>query len=239
MRRAAIGQHHVIGDIDQGRDRALARAFQAVLQPLGRGGVSDARDNAAIKRRATCGVIGADRQWAGETAGDMRRGDRFQRAEPGGGQIARDPVKPHAIRPVGGDRHIEHRIAALIIGETLPDRRIAGQFKDPVVLIAQLQLADRTHHAVRFDPADCADLQFKPAARNHRAGQAEHADHAGAGIGRAADHLQRRTGPGIDAEHLQLVSIGVALRADHPRDAKTCEPIGGVFDPLNLQPDGV
>ena len=52
---------------------------------------------------------------------------------------------------------VEHGIVELsVIGEGRADRRIGGQLDDPVMLVAELQLAHRAHHAVALDAADRA-----------------------------------------------------------------------------------
>ena len=239
MGRAPEAQHHVVGQIDQRRDRALPRALQPVLQPLRRGAVGHALDDAAMEGRAAFGIFGADLGGTGEGAVRRQHGNRLQRPKPRRRQIAGDAVDAHAVGPVGGDRHVEHRIGAMVFGEGCADRGVRGQFDDPVVILAQLQLASRAHHPVGFDPTHRGNLQHHAVHRHGRARQAEHADQTGAGIGRAADHLQRIAFPGVDGQHLQLVGIGVRRGGEHPGDAEAGQLRGGILDPLHFQPDGV
>ena len=239
MGGAAIGQHHVIGNVDQGRNRTLASAFKPVLQPGRAGAVLYAVDRAAIKRRAPFRIVGTDRYRAGEAAGNLLHRDWLQLAESESGEIAGDAVNAHAIGPVGGNRHVEHRIGAVIFGKGHADRGFDRQLYDPVVIVAQSQFGDRAHHPVRLDPADRALLELEPAIGHHRAGHAEHADHAGAGIGRAADHLERIARAGIDGEHLQLVSIGMLLGGQHLGHHKPAKLVRGVFNTLDFESDSV
>ena len=67
-RRAPGGRSRasVVGDVDQRRDRPLARALQPLLQPVGRGAVAHAADDPAVEGRAAFGIVGADLDRAGE-----------------------------------------------------------------------------------------------------------------------------------------------------------------------------
>ena len=102
------------------------------------------------------------------------------------------------------------------------------------MVFAQLQLADRAHHAARFDAADGGDLQRQIAARHVSARRPKHAEHPGAGVGGAADDLHRAV-PGIDAQHLQLVGLRMLVGAQHPGDAERAERLGRVGQALDLQ----
>ena len=243
VRRAAEGEHHIIGNVDQCRDRPLSGALEPRLQPLGRRAVPHAANDAAVERRAAFGVIGADLGRARERARHRLGRERLEGAQPRRGEIARDAIDAHAIGAVGRDRHVEHRIGAVIIGEGRAHRRIRRQFDDALVVVAQLELACRAHHAVRFDAAHRRLAQRHAARRHHRARQPKHPDEACARVGRAANHLERRTpvhfGPGVDREHLQLVGIGMPRGGEHARDAKARERGGGILDPFDFEPDGV
>ena len=104
------------------------------------------------------------------------------------------------------------------------------------MLVAQFELAHRAHHAVACHPTDRGDLQRDVAPRHIGAGRTEHADEAGARIGRAADDLHRPLAR-VDAQHLELVRLRVALGGEHARDAERREPGRRVLDALDLQPD--
>ena len=104
------------------------------------------------------------------------------------------------------------------------------------MVVAQFELAGRAHHAVRFDPADRGDAQHHAVGGHRRAGQPEHAGHAGARVGGAADDLDRAVA-GVDAEHLQLVGLRVGPGAEHARDLEVGEFRGRVIDAFDLQPD--
>ena len=164
-------------------------------------------------------------------------GQRLRGAEPRRDEIERDAARAHAIGPVGQHVDVDHRIVEPgIIGIGHADRRIRRHFDDPVMLLADLEFACRAHHAVRFDAADRRDLQHHCVRGHDRACGSEYAEHARAGIGRAADDLQRAV-TGIDRKHLQLVGLRVRRGAEHARDLERGERGTGVFDPFHFQPD--
>ena len=107
------------------------------------------------------------------------------------------------------------------------------------MLVTQLELAHRTHHAVGFDAADRALAQFHAVGWNHRTGQTKNAFHAGSRVRRTAHHLKRIAFPRVDAQHLQLVGIGVLGRGQHFGDPEACELVCRVFDPFDFMSDAI
>ena len=112
MRRAAEAEHHVVGQVDQRRDRPLARALEPRLQPVGRGAVLHAADRPGRRtpgslRDRRCGF----RRGRGKLPGDRLDARRLERAQPRRGEVAGDAVDAHAVGPVGGDRDVEHRVS--------------------------------------------------------------------------------------------------------------------------------
>ena len=239
MRRAPGREHQVVGAIDQRADRPLAGRLEPALHPVGRRAVADAADHPGEIGRDAFRVLDLHFNRAGAVTRDGRHVDRFERPQPRGSQIARNAQHAHAIGPVGRDRDVEHRRSIAIFGKAGADCCILGQFDNAVVFIAQFKLAHRTHHAVRFDPADRALAQFHAIGRNHRAGQAQHPLHARTRIGRAADDLQRIALARVDAQHLQFVGIGMLGGGQHLGDAEPCEPFRRVLDAFDLVADPV
>ena len=70
-------------------------------------------------------------------------------------------------------------------------------------------------------------------------GAAEHADHAGAGIGRAAHDLQRLAVAGIDGQHLQLVGLRVTLGGEDFGDRNGRSASAGLAMPSTSIPTRV
>ena len=149
------------------------------------------------------------------------------------------PRTPMQSWRLGVIADVDHRIVEPgIVGERRADRRIGGQFDDAVMVVAELELARRAHHAVRFDAADRRDLELHAVGRDDRAGRAEHADQSGARIGRAAHDLQRHAVAGIDRQHLQLVGLRVALGGQHAaRRVNPAKLLARIVDAFDLEPD--
>ena len=104
------------------------------------------------------------------------------------------------------------------------------------MILAEFELAGGAHHAVRFDAANRRDFQHHPVRRHDRARWTEHADHACAGVGRAADDLQRSV-TGVDGQDLQLIGLRMWCRSQHACDLERGELGAGVFDALDFQAD--
>ena len=230
-------EHHVIGDVDQRRDRPLARGLEAALHPVGRGAVGQPADCSAEEGRTALGILDADRNGARKAALDLRDCQRLQPAHAGCRQVAGDPAHAHAILAIGRDRDIEHRIVEPGIGrERRADRRVARELDDPGMILAKLELACRAHHPAALDPADRRDLQGHVAAGDIGAGRSEHAEHSGARVGRSAHDLNRPLAR-VDGQHLQLVGLRMLVRGQHARDLERCQRLRRVRQLLDLEPD--
>ena len=114
---------------------------------------------------------------------------------------------------------------------------LAGrQFDDPVVIIAQLQLAHRGHHAVAVDTPDIAHRQghiqtghiIARLGQNHRDPRAR--------IGCAADDLLNTVVRG-DLAHPQTIGVGVLFCLFHLGQGETGQRLGRVHDLFDLQPE--
>ena len=144
----------------------MADCLQFGRHPFRGCAVGHARHGLRVKGRTAFRVIGANggcrigADYRCQLGHAVDFGERLECAEPGCRQIARDTAYAHAVLPVGGDRHIQDSIVEpRPIGIDLPDRRIGWQLDDAIMVIAQFELGNRTHHAVRFDAANRCDLQ--------------------------------------------------------------------------------
>ena len=244
MQRPAEIDRQKIGDVDQHRNRFLPDRFQLGLEPIRRLAIDQTAHRLRVEPWAALGIVGPNvgrRSFAIDWR-DRRLaidlGQRPQRPQSRRRQVAGNAAHAHAILPIGGDGDVEQAIVEPgKIGEARPHRRIGGQLDDPVMILAQLQLARRTHHSVGFDPADRGFLEREVAPRNIGPRPAEHADHACARIGRTAHHLLRRAVPGVDGQHLQLVRLRVPLGGQHPRDDERLQYLGRAGYLFNFQPD--
>ena len=247
MQRAVEGEGEEVGDIDQRRDRAQADGLEPRGQPVGRGSVGDAPDQAACEERAAFGLErGVDGNGDGAVEGARDDGDRqrLQRAQPPRREVARDPPHAKRIGAVRRDLDVDHRIVqAAKVDKARAQGGVCGQFDDAVMRIRQHEFAFRTEHPVRLDPPDHPGLEVHPRARNMRAGRGEDAHEARPRIRRAADDLNffrpapGAVGEGLDPADPQPVGIGVLHRLDHPRDAEGAEFGRRVLDPLHLHPE--
>ncbi len=104
------------------------------------------------------------------------------------------------------------------------------------MVLAELELAGRAHHAAAFDAADRSDRQGHVTAGDIGARRPEHADHSGAGVGRAAHDLNCALA-GIDGQHLQLVGLRVFLGGEHARDLEWRQRLSRIGQLLDLKPD--
>src|SRR5439155_2804338 len=67
--------------------------------------------------------------------------------------------------------------------------------------------------------------------------RSEYPGEAGAGVRRAADHLQSLAGAGLDGEDLQLVGLRMALRGQDLRDGERRQLFGGIVDAFDFEAD--
>ena len=239
MQRPVAVVGNEIGDVDQRRDRPEADGAEPVLQPLRRGAVPDAADQAADEERAGLagnvgGEIDADR--AGFDSCDGLHFGRAQLAEAARGEIAGDAGHAEGVGPVGRDGDVDDRIDADHVDVARADRRVGGEFDDAVMGIGKLHLALGEHHAVALDTADPADLDRGVDAGDPVAGGRDHHLDAGAGVRGAADDLLLAVG-GQNPADPELVGVGVLHGLDHLADREGREPSGRVRHALDLEPE--
>ncbi len=84
-----------------------------------------------------------------------------------------------------------------------------------VVVVGDLDLRAGNEHAAAFDVADFADAERDFLARNVGARRREHGFHAGAGVGRAADDLDRLSVADIDHADAQAVGVRMLFGREH------------------------
>ena len=232
----------IVGDIHKRRNRAQADGLQLGLQPGRAWPILHAADHAACEhgRMLQRIVVDGHANGARESArhGLDRRLD--QRAQPPGGQIARDPVHAQRIAPVGRDRDFDHGIdpGGVIFGQPVGEafaHLARGQLDDAVVLVRQFHLAFRTHHPVAFDAANLAHLDGRVDAGHVGAGVRDHDCYAVPRIRRPADDLLFAL-IGRDLADAQPVGIGVLFGLDHLAQCEPLERVEGVYDLFDLQP---
>ena len=173
VQRLAGQQHHVVGDVDHVRDRALAGGHQPRLQPRRRGADLDVLEHARGEARAQLRALDGDPH-AIELALAARvlaPGRERERGAGRGVDLAGDPVDRQAVGAVRRDLEHEHvgrdRQHALERHARLEPARL--EHHDPVVLDADRELVLGEDHPVRLLAAELGDLQLR-AVGHHGAG---------------------------------------------------------------------
>ena len=107
------------------------------------------------------------------------------------------------------------------------------------MLVGQLQLALRAHHAEAFHIADLADRQRYIQAGHVVTRFSKNTDEACTGIGRTADNLNRLAVPGVDLQDAQTVCVRMLFGFKDFRDLERLEAVGTVRDLFHLKTDHV
>ncbi len=186
------------------------------------------------------GVVEAqlDLDRALEASDRRRRVERLQPADPLRREVAGDAVDAERIGAVRRDGDVDHRIVESDPrGVGCSDRRVGGKVDDPLVVVGEAQLALRQEHAVRRLAADRARLQIDAGAGDVRSGGCEDTLHAGAGIRRAADDLDRHAVAGIDEADAQPVGVRVLLRLNDAGDDERLQRLRRIVDRFDLKPE--
>ncbi len=227
-----------VGDVGEHVDRPQPDRGEAGFQPVRALAVGDAAHRAAQHPRTGFGKLVTPGDGAGAGSGDSARRKFDQRAEPGGGKVARHAAYRQRIAAIGGDADFDHRIVQpgpMGIGGA--DRRIFRQLDDAVMILAEPELACGDQHAFGFDAADFAHLQGDAGARHVGAGRRKYHFQPGARIRRTAHHGKLGVA-GIHAAGAQPVGIRVLHRLDDLGDDERGQRRGAVLDAFHLQPDG-
>ena len=216
VQRPRLVDREEIGDVDQRRDRPQPDRLEPPLQPLGTGPVGHAADRPAARRRGSPSPARRSTFGSGSKLPSIAcisiRLVKY-RPSPAAARSRAMPSTPMQSGRLGVTATSNTGIVEPgIIGEVRADRRVGGKLDDPVMLLAELQLADRAHHAVAFDAADRRDLQRHVAARDIGARRAEHADHARRGRWARRTPPAPGPSPASTRQHLQLVGLRMAAR---------------------------
>ena len=217
VRRPAQLEHHVVGDVHQRRDAALAAARQALDHPLRRAGTGiDVSHDAPGKAPAQVGGLDVHGQTLVGGRGGLWKLRGLERRAGERGQLACDAVDAERMPEVGRELEREQRVVQVqMLTDVLADGRVGRQFQQPAVIVGELELARRAQHAVAFHAAQLADLDVKRLAvlARRQLGADERAGHADAraGVGRAADDGEQLRTARIDLAHAQAVGIRVGL----------------------------
>ena len=208
-------KHHVVGDVDQGADRALAAARQAIHHPLG--GLHlrvHIAHNAAREATTQVSRLNFYRQLVLRSNYRLRVVDRLQGRARQGRQFTRNTVHAQAVRQVGRQLQREQGVVQVqVFANVLPQGRIHRQLQQAAGIVVDAQLLGRAQHAVAGHAAQFADLDLERLAIGtggqlctHR--RARNAN-AHARVGRAADDVQQLRATYIHLAHAQAIRVGV------------------------------
>ncbi len=239
MQRPAAVVGDEVRDIDQRVDRAQPDGDEPFLQPVRRRAVLHAAHQAECKGRTQFRRLDLDRDRAGKFAFDSLDAGVLELTHVGSGKIARDAVHGGAIGAIGRQVDLDHRIVQPCpVRVVRADRRVVGQIDNAFVIVGHLQLEFRDQHAAALDIADLADAERGILAGDEGARRGENALHARARIRRAANHLDRIAGAGIDHAY-----PAAGRRWDAASASTTRAMMNGarsfrlVLDALDFEPD--
>ena len=242
VQRLARFQHHVIGHIHHVADAADADLFQGALQPIRAGGDLHAANHAGRVTRAQLRIFDPHRHQLFDAAAGFGELDlrQLQRVAGHGADLARDADDAVQVGPVRRDFQVIDHVAAgpaEILGERLADLGVLAQDEQPLHLVPQAEFLRRTHHAVRFDAANLADLDGE--GRLARLGgqavarQDERHLVAGLEVLRAADDLALALAV-VDPADGELVGVGVLVLGDDLGDDDAVEFAAELLDAFDL-----
>ena len=202
VQRLAQLQHHVVGDVDDQRDRPHPGREQAALHPPRRRRLRVDAVHAPGHEPQAALVGERDRPCLALDDRHGHAGGRVDVVDVGGGRdLPREPAHGERVAAVRGDVELDHRVAPADQRERVVARLggVRGQHEDARVVGADAQLAGRGDHAVGHVPIGRAGGDREPA-RQHRARERDDDEIADREVGGAADHPARRLPPmpGID-----------------------------------------
>ena len=134
---AAELEHHVVGNVHQSRDAALATAGQAVHHPLGRFGFGiDVANHAAREAAAQIGRTHLHRQTVSSCNRNGRESGCFQRRVSQRSQFTRHAIHAQAVRQVRCELEGQQCIVKLEkFADVLTQRCVERQFQQPTMVV--------------------------------------------------------------------------------------------------------
>ena len=158
VRRSAVLEHHVVGDVDQCRDAALTATCQAIDHPCRRLGLRVHVAYDATRESATQ-IMGLNvdgqalRVGHGATGNDRREQRRTGQC----GHFARNAVDTQAVRKIGRELEDKKHVVKLeCVAKVHAHGRISGKFHQTTMVLCDLEFARGTQHARAVDAAQFA-----------------------------------------------------------------------------------
>ena len=215
-------EHDVVRDVDDVRDRAHAGCGDAGLEPGRRRAHLDVGEHPAGPPRAQIGSVDPRGDVVVGRAGALGRRlgprpwreIRVERRR----DLAGDAVNVLAVGPVRRDLELEHVVGdGQVVDEGVAHRPVVGQEHDPVVLLAQVELALREHHPVRLHAAQLCDPKLG-AVGQHRARERDGDRCARGEVRCTADDAARVTVADVDGAQAEAVGVRVPVAGKHAAD---------------------
>ena len=239
MQRLGRHQHHVVGDVDDVVDRALAGGHQPRLQPRRRRADLHALVHARGEARAQVGVLddhlgGLHRSRRSRIGRPRRCGQRRARDRV---DLPRQPVDTQAVGAVGGDLQLEDVGGdRQHLGQRLAGGQVAVEDEDARVVGPDAELVLGQDHPVGLDAAQ-PGLAERRAVGHHRAGSGDRDGLPRLHVRRAAHDLDKLARADVDHAHPQPVGVGVLFGLQHvPDDEVVDRTHAVVLHPADLGP---
>ena len=223
MLRIAEREHHVVGDVDDVRDRAHPGARQPRLQPCGRLAEPHVAEEPADVPRARVEILDLDCDRVATAQKRLLAGHCAQIGAEQRCDFARNAVDRHQVGPVVQRLDLEDVVADREhVGERRAGHQVVGENHDPAVVLADLELALGEDHPLGDLAAELALLD-REVTRHHSAGQHDRDGRARAEVPRAADDRARLAAPDVDLRQLQLVGVRMLVGLEHLADDEVLE----------------
>ena len=222
VQRTTELEHHVVGDVDQRRDRSLPGSCETIFHPCRcrRLRVNVADDAAG---ESSAGFRCADGDREGDISGCRNCGN-FRRRRRGRRQcadFARDARDRQAVAFVRGQLEREQAIVERQhLADVGADDCISRQRQQTGVVVREPQLARRAQHPFTLDASHRRTFDGEGRAAvflggQHRADHRDRRPHAGDDIRCAAHDVEQRTGAHVDLAHREPIGIRMLRDFDH------------------------
>ena len=208
-------EHHVIGDVHQGRHAALAAAGQTVQHPLGCLHLRvDIAHDAAREATAQIGGFNLDGQLVLRSHSCSGEAQSLQRRAGQRRQLACHTIDAQAVRQIGRELEGEQRVVQIqVLAHILAQGRIGGEFQQAAGVFVNAQLLGRAQHAKALHAAQLADLDLEGLAigtgRQLGAHGGARDPDAHARVRCAADDVQQLGAAHIHLADAQTVGVGM------------------------------
>ncbi len=236
-------EHHVVGDVDGQRHRPHAAEDQPAGHPERGGGRRVEAGDRAEHQPVGGGRVDDDAGVPAAVDGERLEQRRVvERDVVRGRGLAGEAAHGQRVRPVGGDRDVEHLVAQVeqvdrVGAELGVAHQVGRQHQDAVVVVTGAELAGRADHAVAEVSVGLAGGD-REAARQGGAGQRDHHVVADGEVEGTADDAPRLGLADVHRAppHGLAVGRGLVLERQHPaQHDRSVDVVAGPVDGLHLE----